>query len=286
MGHKPKVYFVVREGGVLRELFNVRDRKQQGIVINPRHARMEERPPIAPREMEAVHYSVHPTKGGADTMITYKSAFKSGSIRSCATYIHETEEHLLWPVFSVRQHEFAGTSREFRPHPRDGIVPVADYDQRESTLMYAVFVTSRNIDHARLSGPGYYFYRVDFERHSLIVVVTFLRAPTFPVGDRVHLLTSTPLDDDLVPAQPEQLFSKSFRAGEMEQAYRSLMVSLTDRLEQRLLERRPGIHAEMPDLNERLSLQSAEPFPFRNQAADEIMLNFVAVFPRSNDVDG
>lgn len=217
-------------------------------------------PDRAPREFKERHYSVHPTKNGAETMITQKTVYATGAGRQCVAYIHETSDRLLWPIYSFRQFAFAPSSAVFAPDPKHKWGTIADYNQRRDTLIYTLFVASLDFDDQVFKTKGYWSHRVNFERYAVFALVTFLPAPAVDVGRWRWFFTSTPRDDDCDYGERRQVHAKSFRAEEAEKIHRECFGFLAGDMERRILAEAPDAHARFPELDRRLNTMNAEPF--------------------------
>ncbi|WP_319498102.1 hypothetical protein [uncultured Cohaesibacter sp.] len=188
MSYKPKTRFTVLIDGTEFELFSVRDRGNKELVIieaTPKYLG-DHTGRIAYR---AQHYSVHRTKDGADTTITQKIELENGDTLSSVSYIHDTTDHLLWPICARRLPIFETRNRVLKPRSKDTVYQVGSYGIGFASFMYSIFVAK---NHFQLPASNLFSRAktAQFNEFQIIVIPTYLNIPTDPDGDVCGMTTS------------------------------------------------------------------------------------------------
>ena len=137
------------------------------------------------------HFSVHHNSGSLDTVITFKQKFSDGTHLSDVMYIHETKQHLLWPIYA-RQVGISDESKRRCPpiRSKDSYFSLGCYSSKTATLCFAAFVTRPN-DILDLGSLTANCMQISFQNFKIHVVWSFFNVPSPPFGNITSFITSS-----------------------------------------------------------------------------------------------
>lgn len=236
MGSKPKTRLFALIDGKSRELFNVRDLGKKGLIITSGYPKLFENNDGQFVEFVDQHYSVHPTKNGQDTSITQKTAVSDQGIKkiSNVAYIHNTSEHLLWPVYARRLPIMDGATRSLHVRKKDTARRIGKFNWSKANLLYSVFVSLPNIELPDHMDDQSRRFVKNFDLYKLIIFVTYLNRPSMNEGDVTGLSTSSEVYDGLKTENHIQIHQESCSVDHMVEIHRQLMDSLRSKMDLRL----------------------------------------------------
>jgi hypothetical protein len=236
MGSKAKIRFSAKIDDRDIELFNVRDLGDKGLVISSGYPRYFEHPDGKLVEFVDQHYSVHPTKGGADTTITQKTALKGDGVQaiSIVAYIHNTSNHLLRPVYARRLPVMREPTRTLRARSKDTSRRIGKFNWDKATMIYSVFVSLPNLELPSHTDTASKRFTAMMGRYKLIVFVTYLNLPSITEGDVVGMSTSSEVRNGLRGDDHFQLQTESICVDQLLNINRVLQNQLRTKMLERL----------------------------------------------------
>lgn len=257
MGKKAKVRFTVIVDGIEAELFSVRDRGGLGILLS---SNVPETFVEGDRRSYFVeqHYSVHNTKG-IDTTFTQHTLTVYGEELKQVAYIHNTTEHLLWPVYGKR----IGRNKAIEKHAvnrnKDILHRIGRYETRSACLFYCVYVCNPDYQSRWIAGDIVKIKTAIAGRYRITVLSTFLNMPSIGQGWTVGISTSTPRRNGVIDNEHIQIQRESIPAGEILQNFWMLIGFLRNNLLDRLNELYKNDPEFLRVLHEVSTVFSAEP---------------------------
>lgn len=190
MSKQAKTRFVVPVGGQDRELFAVGDTAADGSLIIV----LKETPfwhlPEDQKSIRSVvrRYSVHPSAKSNGTSIKYTSVGE-GVNHEYASFINNTDEHLLWLMWFSRQWVFEDDN-VVKPRRRDKLIRLPPLDEANNTLLYSVWVADSDYLFARPSWP-LRFSGERFRNFNIGVYSANMPCPALRESMACHMSTST-----------------------------------------------------------------------------------------------
>jgi hypothetical protein len=264
MGKKAKVRFTAVANGIEAELFAIRDRGENGIVLR---SNMPDQFIEGGRRVAFVeqHYSVHNTKG-VDTTVTQHTLTDDGVELKLAAYIHDTKDYLLWPIYARRLGINNAITKSAVNRDKDILHRVARYETASSCLFYCVFVCNPNFDYRSIEDSSLNVKTTTIGRYRIVVLSTFMIIPSLQEGWVAGISTSKPRRNGVFDEDHFQLQRGPIPFEEMLDTFWMLMNELRDLTIRQLTE----MFGDDPHFMHQLSIVSgffsAEPFVKREQA--------------------
>lgn len=236
MGSKAKIRFSAKIDDRDVELFNVRDLGDKGLIISSGYPRYFELQDGKLSEFVDQHYSVHPTKGGADTTITQKTALSGDGVQAISNvaYIHNTANHLLWPVYARRLPVMREPTRSLRARLKDTSRRIGKFNWDKATMIYSVFVSLPNLVLPPHTDTASKRFTAMVGRYKVIVFVTYLNLPSMIEGDVAGMATSSEMYDGLRGEEHLQYHAESISVDQLLYINRGLLNQLRTKMLDRL----------------------------------------------------
>lgn len=259
MSAKPKIRFSALVDGREIELFSIRDRKAKGAVLIPAPIRFFEFGKEGLREIVEQHYSVHRNES-PDITITQKTLLSDGTQLSNVAYIHDADDHMLWPIFARRVPQFADeTNCLLAANSRDSVVRIGEYKTSEANLLYSVFVTHPSLDFEQIPVKGARIFYARYDHFQILVLATYLNVPSLHEGDACGWATSPEAINGAFSEGHFQLHVKPIPSDLLLQAHWTLMGQLRQKLLFRLSDLFEGEPEMLPQITPLLSAFSLAP---------------------------
>jgi hypothetical protein len=193
MSLKPKFRFFVSVDGNDTEIGWAKENRSGNVVFRSRFPKYFLTPQNELVRFKEQHYSVHPSNEDTDTTITQKTVLVDGQTTPIVSFIQNTNQHLLWPIFARRLPIFIDPpSSTIRS--KDVCIRLEEYQSTTHTLYYSMFATrpTYNLPKMPKTQTQIDTYRYDFRLFSLILLATLVPVPSIPQGDVVGITTSVP----------------------------------------------------------------------------------------------
>lgn len=201
MAKSEKTIFAAKVNGIQRELFSVRQWKNADLLIVSRAGELLEHIDGSPSKVKHQHYSVH--QGESDPTITYvtqKTAFHDHPDLSFVSAVHDSQQHLLWPVHARRAPFYAEGVRLLKARPKDTVVEIGEFTSLRANFFYTIFVTRPGFNCAAIAANQVGYRTITFQKFELLVLTTYLNVPSVNEGDIILRTTSSPkVGEELFP---------------------------------------------------------------------------------------
>jgi len=235
MSHKRKSIFAARIDGIEREILSVKERSNRDLLLIPAHTPFCEPTPGTMIKFVEQHYSVHGTNQGSDTTITQKTTLDNGDLHSNVSFIHNTKNHLLWPVFARRVPVLYGENRKLTPRGRDKVIFIDDYQSDNSSLTYSVFISRDHFDIESILKNKFPVHTESFTEFKVIVLPMHINLPSIANGDSFGYSTSSQVINNIRSTNHIRVRATSIPPEDLIETHLHLMNMLASKLVERLI---------------------------------------------------
>ncbi|MBW2941936.1 hypothetical protein [Zhongshania aquimaris] len=234
MSRKSKVRFAARIDGVERELFSIKERPDNSLLLVSAYPIFWENSDSSIVRFTEQHYSIHISNGGIDTTITQKTKLADGMSHSNVSFIPNTKKHLLWPIYARRVPILLENSRKLSRRSGDKVIFIGDYEFAKANLVYSVFVSNCDFDVNITSLNGLTTYSAKFKHFQIFTIPMYINLPSMNEGDVVGMSTSSTTINNVRSTDHIQLSTHSIPSEYLLSFHFKLMDLLKDKMLQRL----------------------------------------------------
>jgi hypothetical protein len=258
MSTKSKLRLVVAIRGQNIELLSVRERTSGELLLTPRSPSGARLGHVDLREIAEQHFSIHRSKDDKNTAVTFKQTFADGSSLDNVAYIHDTKDHLLWPIFARQVGVSAEILDKVPPaRAKDTLVALGGYHPEAATLCFSIFIARR--DFAVIQGvEDVNVLAIPFRLFKIIVLWGFFNIPSPETGQIAGITTSSTIRNGEKQPHHSQIKTNSFAPEELLPTHHVLVGELAQKLYNDVTSGLPD-HPVNADLRTMLGFTTARP---------------------------
>lgn len=177
--------------GTERNIFSIHERASGDLLLTFKNSTPLLHNDGSQRHIQEQHWSVHQSTATDGTTIKHTLLADSNYRADSATFIHNTTERLLWPIFfqripDLRQSQYQPYKRE-----KDSIVNIGSYNPNLCNPVIAVIVSYPNnlsINYLNMLGS---VTCICFHKFQIIIVRAVINAPSMTSTDFSHPATTS-----------------------------------------------------------------------------------------------
>ncbi|WP_404711469.1 hypothetical protein [Sphingomonas sp. MMS24-J13] len=187
---KPKTRFQLTVGGVPKELFAVRERSADQIVIlTPKPVNLGW---DGDKGLIEDHISVHGGERSTGCTIKRTRLLDSGDLIETVKFMPRRPEGWATIFHAKVVQDLSESKYNLNANNRDTVIDIAAHDPRTSTFVFALVISEVPWNMATLQGMGLNFKFVQFTRFGIGVFYGFQIFPSTPWGYYLDVNTSIP----------------------------------------------------------------------------------------------